>query len=206
MIRERIAAVGAVAAAFATCLCCLGPLVAVGLGLGAYGAALEPLRPYLLVASAVALGFGFRRVYVQSSEVCGLDGQCGPERSNGMTRMVLWLAATLVLALGVAPYAADPRRVAFTEATSQSAYGATAEGAATAIAKSTLAVSGMTCASCETTVCLALEGTPGVISASVSYKSGEALISYDPARTTPAEVSQAITRETGYETTPRETR
>ena len=55
MIRERLAAGGAVAAAFASCLCCVGPLAAAGLGIGAYAGAVEPLRPYLLAASAVAL-------------------------------------------------------------------------------------------------------------------------------------------------------
>ena len=55
MIKERIAAGGAVASAFACSLCCIGPLLAVGLGLGAVGAAsgIEPLRPYLLAAAVL---------------------------------------------------------------------------------------------------------------------------------------------------------
>ena len=39
-------------------LCCIGPLVAVGMGLGTFGAAafFEGLRPYLLIVAAVRLG------------------------------------------------------------------------------------------------------------------------------------------------------
>jgi len=195
VIRERLAAGGAVAAAFASCLCCLGPLVAVGLGFGAVGAVVEPLRPYLLAAAVVALGFGFRRVYRRSSEACGADGTCVSQRGSRMTRMVLWIAAIAVLVMGLTPYAASPLGTALSEAKTTNEP-----------AKATLEVKGMTCAGCETTVRLALERTPGVGSASVSYERGEAVVDYDPARVSPIEIARELTRETGYETAPKEER
>jgi mercuric ion transport protein len=195
VIRERLAAGGAVAATFVSCLCCLGPLVAVGLGLGAFGVAVEPLRPYLLAASVVALGFGFRRVYRRPSGACGADGTCVSQRGNRTTRAGLWIAALAVLVMGVAPYAAGPLVAALSEAKSTNA-----------LATATLEVKGMTCAGCETTVRLALERTPGVGSASVTFARGEAVVDYDPARVAPTEIAEELTRETGYETAPKEDR
>jgi mercuric ion transport protein len=206
VIRERLAAGGAVAAALASSVCCLGPLVAVGLGLGAFGAAVEPLRPYLLVASAVALGFGFRQVYVrQRSASCAVDGACRSDRASRTTRIVLFIAALSTLALGAAPYAAGPLVAAFSEATAASDQGAAAEASGVVTAKARLEVKGMTCVGCETTVRLAVERTPGAVSASVRYARNEALVEYDPARTNPAALAEAITRATGYEATPKET-
>jgi mercuric ion transport protein len=194
VIRERLAAGGAVAAAFVSCLCWVGPVVAVGLGFGAVGATVELLRPYLVAASVVALGFGFREIYRRSSETFGAGGTYASQRWSRATRTVLWIAALAVLATSIAPYAAGPLALAFSEATT------------TAPAKTTLEVKGMTCAGCETTVVHALERTSGVTSASVSFERGEAVVDYDPARVTPAEVSRELTRQTGYEAAPKEQR
>jgi mercuric ion transport protein len=205
MIRERLAAGGAVAAAFASCLCCVGPLAAVGLGIGAYAGAVEPLRPYLVAASAVALGFGFRQAYFRPSGACAEDGTCRPRRASFMTRAVLWIAALAVVVLGAAPYAAGPLGAALHDAKPANSGGDTAERAA-AFAKATLDVKGMTCAGCEMTVRLALERTPGVGSASVSFERGEAVVDYDPARVTPDEVARELARATGAEAAPKEER
>lgn len=206
MIRERIAAGGAVAAAFVSCLCCLGPLVAIGLGVGAVGAVVEPMRPYLLAASVVALGFGFLQSYRRASVTCASDGTCISERTSRTSRTVLWIAALTVLVLGLAPYAAGPLGAAFSEANATNVRDATRESDAIALRRATLEVKGMTCASCETTVRLALERTPGVGSASVSFEHGEAVVDYDPARVTPTEIAFELTRQTGYEAAPKEER
>jgi len=55
----------------------------------------------------------------------------------------------------------------------------------------------MTCASCETTIRLALERTPGVRGAEVSYARGEAVVEYDPGTVTPEKLRDAI-NGTGY--------
>ncbi len=203
MIRERLAAGGAVAAAFASCLCCLGPLATVALGIGAFGAAVEPLRPYLLAASAVALGLGFRQEYSRPRVSCAADGSCGPGQANRTTRAVLWVAALAVLALGAAPYAAGPLGGAISEARATTSGGDIAERAATALTKAELEVKGMTCAGCETTVRLALERIPGVGETSVSFERGTAIVDYNPARVTPTEIARELSRATGYEAAPK---
>lgn len=55
-----------------------------------------------------------------------------------------------------------------------------------------LDVSGMFCTSCERTVTAMLARTPGVVRADVSVARREAIILYDPARTTPAALITVI--------------
>lgn len=73
----------------------------------------------------------------------------------------------------------------------------TAEAPQSVTARETFKVSGMTCAGCETTIRLALEQTPGVRSAEVSYDRGEAVVVYDPTLTNADKLRVAI-NETGY--------
>jgi len=63
--------------------------------------------------------------------------------------------------------------------------------------EATIAISDMTCANCASTNEDALEGTPGVISADVSYASDEAQITYNPEDATLEDLYGAI-EEAGY--------
>jgi Cu+-exporting ATPase len=63
--------------------------------------------------------------------------------------------------------------------------------------KITLDVQGMTCASCQSHVQRALQGTPGVEAATVDLMTARAAVSYDPARTSPEALLEAV-RGTGY--------
>ena len=55
----------------------------------------------------------------------------------------------------------------------------------------TLAVDGMTCASCPYIVRTVLQEVPGVASAEVSYAERMAVVTFDDARTTAAALTQA---------------
>jgi copper chaperone CopZ len=59
-------------------------------------------------------------------------------------------------------------------------------------ATTTLNIEGMSCASCEASVKEVLQDTPGVTTSSVSYARKRAVVSYDPATTTPAEIAKAL--------------
>jgi Cu+-exporting ATPase len=58
-------------------------------------------------------------------------------------------------------------------------------------------VSGMTCAGCQGTVQRALQTAPGVLDASVNLMTSTATVAYDPSRSAPATLVEAI-RATGY--------
>ncbi len=65
------------------------------------------------------------------------------------------------------------------------------------MATTTLKVTGMTCGHCVKTVTTALEGVEGVGAARVDLETGRAIIDFDGARTTPAELASVVTEE-GY--------
>jgi mercuric ion transport protein len=192
---ERLASGGAVLAAAAASLCCVGPLVFVLFGLGTFGAAavLEPARPYLLAAAGAFLAFGFYQVYFRrrAAPSCAPGDACVTKPVSRSSHIMLWMASAAVLAFALSPYYAGPlaRRL-----TARPAAPASATQSA---ARATFKVSGMTCAGCEATIKLALEKTPGVRGAEVSYDRGEAAVEYDPAATTPEKLRDAI-NETGY--------
>jgi Cu+-exporting ATPase len=62
----------------------------------------------------------------------------------------------------------------------------------------TINVTGMTCAACQSHVQKALEQTPGVVKAGVNLLTGEARVAFDPQKTEPAALVEAIV-ETGYD-------
>jgi copper chaperone len=63
----------------------------------------------------------------------------------------------------------------------------------------TMAVKGMTCGGCEKSVTAALEHVNGVVGVKeVSYKSGQAVVEYDPAKCQEASLTKAVANK-GYE-------
>ncbi len=78
-------------------LCCIGPWAVALFGVsGAITMArFDFLRPYLLVAAAIMLGWPFWRVY-RTPVVCE-DGTCA-ERPSIWLKSTLWLAAALTVA------------------------------------------------------------------------------------------------------------
>src|SRR5437667_139822 len=70
--KAALAATGGVVAAAVSTLCCAGPLVAVALGLSGAGlaATFEPLRPYFVAGTVLALGFGFIVLRGEDKRAC----------------------------------------------------------------------------------------------------------------------------------------
>lgn len=209
MKKEKLAVGGAVVAAIAASLCCIGPLLFVVLGVGAFGAAtaFESARPYLLAAAGLLLAFGFYRAYFRREEACAPGEACGTKPVNKASRVGLWIASIAVLAFALSPYYAGTLASRLSKKTVtdvQPTAPATQSSSAPASATTTLKVEGMTCASCETTISLALEQTPGVRSARASFERGEVVVEYDPGQVTPAQLAQSVNEKTAYKATPRQ--
>lgn len=68
-------------------------------------------------------------------------------------------------------------------------------------ATTTLHIEGMTCGSCATAVKLVLQKTPGVTASKVSYEEKQAVVTYDPAKTTPAKIAAAVAGALTYKVT-----
>lgn len=99
--RGRLLAGGGFLGALLASSCCVAPLLLVSLGVG--GAwmgsltALAPYKVYFLSASVVLLAGGFWYVYFKPGTACAGDAACERPAPGRITRMVLWLAAALVI-------------------------------------------------------------------------------------------------------------
>ena len=110
MRKPTLAALGAVAAAAGSALCCAGPLVAVAIGLSGAGlATFEPLRPYFLGGTALLLGSGFYLLHREETKACEPGKACADPRLRRRTRATLWAATVLALVLGSFPLVVEVR-------------------------------------------------------------------------------------------------
>ncbi len=175
-------------ASLAASVCCVGPLVLIGLGLGSLGlgAWIGRFHWGFIGAAGVLLVFGWW-IYLKESRRCQA-AQCQMEKRNA-TRIVLGAATLVVLffaALNIYTYVAKP-----------SVSAANPGRAAAETAEVVLPVEGMTCFTCELTVEKSLTSAPGVVEAKASAKEGLTRVVYDPQQTSVPELVAAINR-TGY--------
>jgi len=198
---ERLAIGGAVITGIAASLCCLGPLLFLVLGLGAFGAAaaFQTARPYLLGAAVLLLGLGFYRVYFRRQPACAPGEACETKPVNRASRIGLWIASLAVLAFALSPYYVGYIAAAFVRRQPPVATAPASEKASSKTNDDTVTVQieGMDCTACEASIRAVLEKTPGVRSADVSYKRGDARIEFDPQQTNLEQIKRAI-NSTGY--------
>ena len=213
MLKEKAVIGGAVSAGLLASLCCIGPLLFVLFGVGAFGAAtyFDKARPFLMGGSIVLLAVAFYWVYFKrQKDSCEPGEVCAVKSVSRASRIGLWIASVAVLAFAALPYFAGPLAAKISErktANEQSnqeccvahepGVAAMSPGPDAGMSEETFKVEGMTCVSCETTIKLALERTRGVHRAEVSYDRGEAVVQYDPKKTSHDKLRDAINR-TGY--------
>jgi mercuric ion transport protein len=101
-----LAATGGVAAAVVSTLCCAGPLVAVALGLSGAGlaATFEPLRPYFVGATVLALGFGFVVLRREERRACEPGTLCASPIARRRMKQALWIATSIAIPLVTFPW------------------------------------------------------------------------------------------------------
>jgi mercuric ion transport protein len=190
-------------AAIAASLCCIGPLVAVAIGLGTFSAAtaFEALRPYLIGLTALLLAGAFYLTYRKRAVTCE-GGACQVRGASRASKILVWLATVAVVAFATFPYYSGALLRANTQkkdpvANSNAAAGAanpneTVQQSQPATATALIGVEGMTCGACAVTARLALNKVKGVNSAEVSLEKKEAKVTYDPALATPDQLKAAI--------------
>lgn len=195
MKSEKLALGGAMAAAFGAALCCIGPVLFALLGLGAFSAAsvFASLRPYLLAVAVLALAFGFYRVYFRREE-CAPGEACATKPVSKINRAALWVALFVVVAFALSPYYVGYIAAAVAHPKQPAPIASVQSDLLETV---TVEVEGMTCESCEVPIKAALDKTPGVRSAEVSFKNGNARIQYDPTQTNLDKIKSAI-NSTGY--------
>lgn len=190
MKQERFTAVGALFTAALASACCIGPLVFAVLGLGTFGLSgfFDTYRPYMMVATALFLGFGFYLTYRKRAVACE-NGRCEMRSAPKWNKITMWavsvLAATFMLYPQWSGVFADS--------------GGQANRDVSQIVE--FDIIGMTCTGCAGTVDRALEGVAGVQSADVEFESGTAQVSLKDSDV-PIEELVAAVKDAGYQAVP----
>ena len=104
--RTVLAATGGVAAAVGSALCCVGPLVAVALGVSGAGlaATFEPLRPYFVAGTVLALGSGFVVLRREDKRACQPGTLCASPIARRRMKWALWIATIISIPLLTFPW------------------------------------------------------------------------------------------------------
>lgn len=106
MGKAALAPIGAVTAAIGSALCCVGPLVAVALGVSGAGlaATFEPLRPYFVAGTVLALGLGFFSVSREDRKACEPGTLCASPVARRRMKLWLWIATIVAVPLVTFPW------------------------------------------------------------------------------------------------------
>ncbi len=198
-MKERSLAIGSTLTALLASLCCLGPLLLGGAGIGAVlTATFAPLRPYFLTFSVILLAGGFYLVYrkPKAGESCGGE-TCAPKSGNRrMAKSLLWIAAVAAVVLAFFP-SYGVRLVGRPPVTAPDSFAA--------LQTTELKITGMDCPVCSGVIQRKLLETPGVVKAEVQYPAGSATVEFDAKRTN-TEKLIAVVKDAGYEAVPTSSR
>lgn len=162
-------------------LCCLGPLLMLGLGLGTFAAAswFAVWRPVFLAITFALLGAGWFFALRRRRAACATEGAgCATERGGRASILLLVLATLAAGAFAAYPLVAG--RVAAAVAGSS-----TAGDASNAAEVRTLNVRipSMDCEACAVGIAATLRREPGIVSAEVTYATKTAVVRFDPRAT-----------------------
>ena len=158
---------GGIFAGIAASLCCIGPLVALSLGLGSFAASawFAQWRPAFLGVTFVLLGVAWYLTYRRPKVDCD-DGSCARPPGKA-ARLSLWLGTLVALVAAVYPaLPAAPHQIN-TAAVSASD------------AKFSVLIPSMDCPSCAAGIEATLNRAPGVKQAVVNYDNKQADLVYD---------------------------
>lgn len=174
---------GLIAALVAT-TCCVGPLVPILLGVGGAGVlfGLDRYKPLFLVLGLFILAFACWWTIRRQNRCCAVKS---PARNLRIVATIfgVGVSAYVLLQYGLVPILANVASDKVAINASQSSE--------VGDEQVNLHIEGMTCAGCAVGVESAFLFLPGVRSAKVDWRTGEARVFIDPTRLAPVELLQA---------------
>jgi len=196
--KERRTIAGVIIAALAASVCCIGPLVLLGLGIGGAWVgnlnALEPFRPYLMALTLGVLAFAFYRIYWPKAKDCEPGSFCANPKSYRINKITLWISTIFVLGLLATPYVVEELAARENEEADR------LSKQLADLKEVTLDVPGMNCAACPFTVQKSLKQLDGVESAKATLEDKKAKVIYNPSKITVEKMIEATTNA-GYPST-----
>lgn len=176
-------------------LCCIVPVITIIGGVAGVSSSfgwLTPLRPYLIVATVLSLGFAFYQAYKpRKKDSCGCETG---KKSFVQSKTFVWIIACLTIGLLTFPYYShifftqkQPKATQLSSTNDTVAY---------------FRVIGMTCTSCEEHVNRVLLDEIGVVEAKTSYEDSTTTVIYDKTKVSLVKLMQSVNEKTDYKTTP----
>jgi copper chaperone CopZ len=194
---EKATLGGSILAAITASLCCIGPLVAVVLGAGGFGASavFEKWRPVFLGVTFVLLALAWYLTYRNPKTNCEEGSACATKPVAKWNKVVLWFATAFVVAAAAFPSLSSAiLRAGQSGSDACCAPSAVADGNS-AVLK--VKIPTMDCAACALNIQSVLKKRAGVLQAQVSYDTKEAVVQYDATKLSPEKIIAAID-QTGF--------
>lgn len=194
------AALGAATLASA---CCTIPLALVSLGIGgAWLGTLTALEPYRWLFVSLAVGTLSYAGYNEWQLSRRSDCDCDTSLSPTTRRSLLGVGVLAVVGLIVSPWLLVPSPSAATQKVRAATAQTDQPASPASFQQVVLKVEGMTCATCPITVRKALERVEGVFSAKATYEPPEAVVRFDPEKTSTRVLTEA-TKNVGFPSKPK---
>ncbi|MEE9193723.1 MAG: mercuric transporter MerT family protein [Thermodesulfobacteriota bacterium] len=194
--KERQTIVGVIIAAIVASVCCVGPLLLLGLGIGGAWVgnltALEPFRPYLMGLTLFILGYAFYKIYSKPKvEECEPGSYCANPKADRNNKIILWISTVFVISLLAFPYLTPYIFANENNIITQPGF------SEVDIKVVVLDVPDMYCATCPVTVQKSLIKLDGVITAEASFEDKKAMVIYDSTQVSIDQLIEATTNA-GY--------
>lgn len=193
---SKRAATTGILAALAASSCCIPPVIAAIAGVGGISSSLswmEPLRPYLIGLSVLAIGYAwYAHLKPKKADDCGCDIDDKPKwyQTKGF---LVGITLFAIISVGFPYYSG----IFFSDASTTK----TIIVKESDVVEASLSIEGMTCTGCEHHVNQILNNSIGVVEASSSYQTGTANLKFDKTKNTIDELAVAVEKATGYTVT-----
>ncbi len=168
--------------------CCIGPAILALLGIAGAGifAGFENIRPFFIAITLILLISAFYLTYRKREIKCE-DGTCRIESAGKWNKIVLWLAAFIILLAILFPYSNFTTTI-----------NARVQHAGE-VREVVIPFEGMTCTGCESSVEMAIKKVPGVMEVRADHLRGEVFIRFDSKKAKVDDFKKAI-NGAGYKT------
>ncbi|WP_373073366.1 mercuric transport protein MerTP [Zeaxanthinibacter enoshimensis] len=180
--------------AISASLCCITPVLALLAGTSGLASTfswLDPLQPYFIGLTILILGLAWYKALKPANQT---DCLCETEDKKPFlqTRKFLGILTLFTALLLTFPLYAH---ILYPQNNQQILLDDRAK-----LQTAEFKISGMTCTGCEAHIDHEVNKVPGIFSTTVSYENGNALVEFDPAKTSAEEIETAIAK-TGYTVT-----
>lgn len=187
-MKNKFLSVGSIITAVLASLCCIGPLLLVGFGIGsvAFFSRFDAYRPYFIGLAVLLLIPAFYLAYKKREIKCE-DGTCKIESAGKWNKISVWFAFVIVAGFISFPYFNFTSNVSSITKSQAN------------IKTINLQIGNMDCKACAFGLQAQLKREVGVKDAKIIFEEGKGTVTYDPGIIAKERISSLLTKE-GYPT------